>query len=34
MGVDVGRYSALAAWVGRLEERPSISAEVELVAAS
>jgi glutathione S-transferase len=34
MGVDVARYSALAAWVERLEERPSIAAEVELVAAS
>jgi glutathione S-transferase len=34
MGVDVGRFSALAAWVDGLEERPSIAAEVELVAAS
>jgi stringent starvation protein A len=34
MGVDIGRFSALAAWVERLEERPSIAAEVELVAAS
>jgi stringent starvation protein A len=34
MGVDVGRFSAVAAWVERLEERPSIAAEVELVAAT
>jgi stringent starvation protein A len=34
MGVDVGRFSAVAAWVERLEQRPSIAAEVELVAAS
>lgn len=33
MGVDIGRFSALAAWVERLEARPSIAAEVELVAA-
>jgi glutathione S-transferase len=34
MGVDVERFSAVAAWVERLEQRPSIAAEVELVAAS
>jgi glutathione S-transferase len=34
MGVDIGRFRALAAWVDRLEERPSIAAEVELVAAT
>jgi stringent starvation protein A len=34
MGVDVGRFSSVAAWVERLERRPSIAAEVELVAAS
>lgn len=34
MGVDIGTFPALAAWVERLEERPSIAAEVELVAAS
>jgi glutathione S-transferase len=34
MGVDIGRFRALAAWVERLEERPSIAAEVELVTAT
>jgi glutathione S-transferase len=34
MGVDIGRLRALAAWVERLEERPSIAAEVELLAAT
>jgi glutathione S-transferase len=34
MGVDIGRFRALAAWVERLEDRPSIAAEVELVAAT
>jgi len=34
MGVDVGRFPAVATWVERLEARPSIAAEVELVAAS
>jgi glutathione S-transferase len=34
MGVDVGRFPAVAAWLERLEARPSIAAEVELVAAS
>ena len=34
MGVDIGRFSALAAWVERLEARPPIAGEVELVAAT
>jgi glutathione S-transferase len=34
MDVDVGRFPAVAAWLERLEARPSIAAEVELVAAS
>ncbi len=34
MDVDIGRFPAVAAWLERLEARPSIAAEVELVAAS
>lgn len=34
MGVDIGRFRALGAWVERLEARPSVAAEVELVAAT
>ena len=34
MGVDVGGFPALGSWVERLETRPSIAAEVELVAVS
>ena len=34
LGVDLGRFGALSAWVERLEERQSIAAEVELVAAT
>jgi glutathione S-transferase len=33
-GIDLGPYPSLAAWVDQLSERPSISAELELVAAS
>jgi glutathione S-transferase len=33
MDVDFAAFSALADWIGRLQERPSIAAEVELVAA-
>jgi glutathione S-transferase len=33
MGVDVGRFGALADWLERLSERPSIAAELDLVAA-
>jgi glutathione S-transferase len=32
MGVDVGRFSALADWLDRLAVRPSIAAELDLVA--
>ena len=31
--VDLSRFSALADWVARLEERPSIAAEIEVVAS-
>jgi stringent starvation protein A len=34
MGVDVARFPALGSWVARLETRPSIAAEAELVAVS
>src|SRR4051812_45618924 len=33
MDVDLGRFSALAEWVGRLEQRASISAELDVVAS-
>jgi glutathione S-transferase len=33
LGVDFEPYPALAAWIARLEERPAIAVEVELVAA-
>jgi len=33
LDVDLGRFSALADWVARLEERPSIAAEIEVVAS-
>jgi glutathione S-transferase len=33
MDVDLAAFPALADWIGRLQERPSIAAEVELVAA-
>lgn len=32
MGVDVEAFSALGAWLGRLEERSSIAAELDVVA--
>jgi glutathione S-transferase len=33
LGVDFEPYPALAAWLERLEERPAIAAEVEVLAA-
>ena len=33
LDVDLGRFSAWADWVARLEERPSIAAEIEVVAS-
>ena len=33
MEVDLGRFPALAEWVGRLEQRPSIAAELGVVAS-
>ena len=33
MEVDLGRFSALAEWVARLEQRPSIAAELDVVAS-
>ena len=33
MDVDVNRFPALAEWVGRLEQRPSIAAELDVVAS-
>ena len=33
MEVDVARFPALAEWVGRLEQRPSIAAEIDVVAS-
>jgi len=33
LDVDLGRFFALADWVARLEERPSIAAEIEVVAS-
>jgi glutathione S-transferase len=32
-GVDLGRHENLRGWLGRLAERPSIAAELEVVAA-
>jgi glutathione S-transferase len=32
MGVELGKFSALAEWLERLSERPAIAAELELVA--
>ena len=34
MAVDLGRFPALSEWVGRLERRPSIAAELDVVASS
>ncbi len=34
MAVDLGRFPALSEWVGRLEQRPSIAAELDVVASS
>jgi glutathione S-transferase len=33
MDVDLNRFDALSAWVSRLERRPSIAAELEVVAS-
>jgi len=33
MDVDVSRFEALTAWVARLEERPSVAAELDVVAS-
>jgi glutathione S-transferase len=33
LGVDLGRFSFLSAWLERLEERPAIAAEAGIVAA-
>ena len=33
LDVDLSRFPALAEWVARLEERPSIAAEIEVVAS-
>ena len=33
MEVDLGRFPALAEWVARLEQRPSIAAELDVVAS-
>jgi glutathione S-transferase len=33
LDVDLSRFSALTDWVARLEERPSIAAEIEVVAS-
>jgi len=33
MAVDLGRFPALSEWVGRLEQRPSITAELDVVAS-
>jgi stringent starvation protein A len=33
LGVDLEPYEALSAWVQRLEERPAIAAELEVLAA-
>ena len=32
LGVDLGRFSSLSAWLARLEERPAIAAEAGIVA--
>jgi glutathione S-transferase len=31
--VDVARFPAVDEWVGRLEQRPSIAAEIDVVAS-
>jgi len=33
MDVELGRFPALAEWVGRLEQRSSIAAELDVVAS-
>jgi stringent starvation protein A len=33
LGVDLTRFPAIGDWVARLEERPAVAAEVEIVAA-
>ncbi len=33
MDVDLGRFAALSKWVARLEQRPSIAAELDVVAS-
>jgi glutathione S-transferase len=32
-GVDLGRFPSLSGWLARLEERPAIASEVDIVAA-
>jgi glutathione S-transferase len=33
MDVELSRFASLAEWVGRLEQRPSIAAELDVVAS-
>jgi len=33
LDVDLSRFSALADWLARLQVRPSIAAEIEVVAS-
>jgi glutathione S-transferase len=33
LGVDLAQFEALTAWVARLEQRPSVAAELDVVAA-
>jgi hypothetical protein len=33
LGIDLENFTSLAAWLARLEERPSIAAEAGIVAA-
>ena len=33
LGVDLSRFPSLSAWLARLEERPAIASEVDIVAA-
>jgi glutathione S-transferase len=33
LGIDLDGFPSLAAWLARLEERPSIAAEAGIVAA-
>jgi glutathione S-transferase len=34
LGLDLGEHQSLTAWRGRLAERPSVAAEIELLAAA